>query len=446
MSNEFDGFKNEELLPTKDKDRDLTMLDFTFLWIGMSINLTAFTLGAQLFHHNSPMTIVFAVLLAYTIVTAVLILTGDIGIVHGLPFAVYIKACFGTKGANIPAIFRAIPACFWFGFLTWVGAVALDKLMVMWIGYSNIMLLTFIFALVQIMNAAFGLKAMAKFDWIAIPALTILLSLVTFLLLKGGNMTLVDVFSTQVDNSGLFMYAVTAIAGNWITMGLNSPDLTRKLRRTKDHYSNNFYIRNRGPVIAQLVGLIIAGSAIILVGTIGAVVTGLFDPVEVVSKAIGDTPTTLFLGMATIIFAQWSTNTAANLTPAAYVIMNSLPKLNFSKAIFISGAIGLAMMPWVFADNLLWFTVLSSGLLGPIAGIMIADYYVIRKGKLNIKAFYQSDGEFKYTNGYNVKSLVIYAISTALSLIFMDYSFFVGFACGMILYLIFTKREEIAEN
>jgi NCS1 family nucleobase:cation symporter-1 len=430
------NLRNPELLPTKDKDRDISIGDFTMLWAGMTINMGAFTMGAQLYPDLSPVTILIAILVAYLMVTSILILTGDIGLVYGLPFAVYIRKCFGYKGANIPAFFRAIPACFWFGFQTWVGAVALDMIMEMWIGYSNVTLLILLFGTLQILNAVFGMKAMAKFDWIAIPSLVILIAAVTFWLLKMNDATIIDVFAAPSSGTGSFWFAVMGIAGIWITMGINSPDLNRKLKRSVDHSSDNFFIRNRKPIYAQLTGLVIIGAGTLLVGMIGGILTGTWDPVEIIANSI-TTPVILLLSLLTIVFAQWSTNTAANLMPAAYVIMNAFPKLNFAKGVVAAGIIGLLMMPWVFADNLLWFTVITSGLLGPIAGIMITDYHILRKRKLDIEEFYTTDGQ----TSFNKKGFIAYGISFVLSILFMDYAFFIGFVVSTLLYYVLMKNE-----
>jgi NCS1 family nucleobase:cation symporter-1 len=280
------------------------------------------------------------------------------------------------------------------------------------------------------------MKAMAKFDWIAIPSLVILIAAVTFWLLKMNDATIIDVFAAPSSGTGSFWFAVMGIAGIWITMGINSPDLNRKLKRSVDHSSDNFFIRNRKPIYAQLTGLVIIGAGTLLVGMIGGILTGTWDPVEIIANSI-TTPVILLLSLLTIVFAQWSTNTAANLMPAAYVIMNAFPKLNFAKGVVAAGIIGLLMMPWVFADNLLWFTVITSGLLGPIAGIMITDYHILRKRKLDIEEFYTTDGQ----TSFNKKGFIAYGISFVLSILFMDYAFFIGFVVSTLLYYVLMKNE-----
>lgn len=431
---------NPELMPTRTQDRDINIWDFTMLWAGMTINMGAFTMGAQLYPGLSPMMILGAILVAYMIVTSILVLTGDIGIRYGMPFAVFIRGCFGYQGAKIPAVLRAIPACFWFGFQTWVAAVAIGKLLELWFGYTNITLLILIFAALQVVNAIYGMKAMAKFDWVAIPALTVLIGAVTLWLLGDNNATLFDVFSAPSTGDGSFWFAVMGIAGIWITMGLNSPDLTRKLERSRDHASANFFVRNRKPFMAQLGGLIIIGTGILLVGMIGGILTGTWDPIAIVTDSISH-PLILILSMLTIAFAQWSTNTAANLMPSAYVLMNVFPRLSFGWGVAISGALGLLMMPWLFADSLLWFTVITSALLGPVAGIMIADYYLLRRGKLDPAQFYDPEGPFVYQRNFNLRGFAVFGLSFVASVAFVELAFFVGLAVSVIGYTVAMRGE-----
>ena len=172
------SMQNPEILPTTDDGRTMSLADYTILWAGMTINIVGFSLGAQYFNGGkglSAMTLVLVVLLGYGLVTAMSAMVGDIGTVYGVPFAAYIRAPFGYKGASVAAVLRAIPALYWFGFLTWIGAEALNYMMGMiFSGFDNLTLMIIVFGVLQILNAMFGLKAMAKFDWVAVPLLAIL--------------------------------------------------------------------------------------------------------------------------------------------------------------------------------------------------------------------------------------------------------------------------------
>lgn len=435
------SLRSPELLPTLEKDRDLSLLDFTLLWAGMTINIAGFAIGAQLYPGLSPMNIVYAIFCGYLMVTALLVLTGDIGIKYGVPFAVYARACFGYKGSYIAGLIRAIPCFFWFGFQTWVGAIALNEILKMFTGYSNVTILIILFAAIQVVNAIYGLKAMAKFDWIAIPTLAAVLGGMMFWLLESNNMTIVDILAAPAKNNGSFSFAVMGIAGGWITMALNSPDLTRNLKRSPDFENQTFLQRNRNSIIAQILGLVLVGAAILIVGMTAGILTGTWNPIDVAIQSFGTSqPTILILCFITIIFAQWSTNTAANLLPPAYILLNMFPKFKFSTAMIVSGIIGIGIMPWEFGNYLVEFQVITSGLLGPIVGIMITDYYIIRKQKLNVKDLYEEGGQYTYRNNYNPAGILALAISFIIALIFSDYAFFIGFGLSVLLYIVLMNN------
>lgn len=435
------NLKNPELLPTKLGEKDLSLLDYTLLWAGMTINIAGFAIGAQLYPNLSPVMIIAGILVAYVMVTVLLVLNGDIGMTYSIPFTVYMRACFGYKGSFIPGVIRSIPCFFWFGFQTWVGAIALDQIFKMVTGYSNVTLFIIVFAIVQIVNALYGLKAMAKFNWVAIPLLAIVLGGTMFWLLKSHSTSFSEIMSAPSDNSYPFMFAVMGIAGGWITMALNSPDLTRQLKRDKNFESESFFVRNRSAIIAQILGLVIVGTLILIVGMTAGILTGVWNPIDVIVATFGSSkPVILIFSFLTIIFAQWSTNTAANLMPPAYILMNMFPRLNFKWAVILSGIIGIIILPWKFSAYLVQFQVITSGLLGPIVGIMIADYYLIRKRKLNVKDLYEEKGQYQYKNNYNPAAILALVISFSISLFLPNYAFFIGFFLSIVLYVLFMKK------
>ena len=301
--------KSPELLPLRPEERDLSMVDFTLLWAGMTINIAAFSVGAQLYPGLAPVKILYAILVAYLLVTLLLVLNGDIGLKYGVPFSVYMRACFGYRGAVIPGILRSIPCFFWFGFQTWVGALALNTIVKMSLGYSNLTVMILFFGAIQILNASHGLKAMAKFDWLAIPMLAVVFGVIFMWLLETNDATIVDVLAAPAENTYSFSFAVMGISGGWITMALNSPDLTRKLRCK--NLEGGFWKRNKNSIIGPLVGLVLMGGFVLLVGMTSGILTGTWNPVDVVIKTFDSSNTpALIIAFLTIAFAQWSTNTA----------------------------------------------------------------------------------------------------------------------------------------
>ncbi len=437
-----DEYDNPELRPTTLKERDLSFWDYTLLWAGMTINLGGFSVGGQLYPNMTPISIILAVIVAYSIVSMLLIFNGDMGLKYGIPFAVYLRSCFGYKGSVIPAIIRSIPCFFWFGFQTWIGALAVQKLMILWFGtpYTvNLYVLIGLFTALQVWNSIYGLKAMAKFDWLAIPLMIIFFSVTIMWLLNMHNATFASILSAPAQNTYSFPFAVAGIAGVWITMALNSADLGRKLRHPADFEKRSFWGRQSVSFGGQLIGLIIIGSLVIAVGMVSGVLTGEWNPIDVVINAFKESNPLIMAGaLLTIVFAQWSTNTAANLMPPTYILLSIFPRLSFAKATIVSALLGLAMCPWLFADRLIPFQVGCSVLLGPIVGIMLADYYLVKKMTLSVEDLYDRSK----TRGYEPVAMVVLLLSAALGLACamfipekgVGYSFYASFCASVIVY------------
>ncbi|MGE4485999.1 MAG: cytosine permease [Oscillospiraceae bacterium] len=440
------SLRSPELLPTGESSRTMSMPDYFILWAGMTINIVGFSLGAQYYNGGAGLSawmLVLVILVGYGIVTALTALVGDIGTIYGVPYAVYARAPFGYKGFYVAGVLRAIPALYWFGFLTWVGAAALNYIMgIIFPGFSNLTLMIIVFAVLQIVNAMFGLKAMAKFDWVAIPVLAILFVAIAIGIGSKYGVTIPDIMSTPGEGKMSLVYAISGIAGGWITMALNGSDLARQIRRVPDYDKKGFFARNKKALIGQFLGLMVVGVLCMLVGMAAGITTGEWDLNEVCiqlfSSKIG-----LVLAFIAILFAQWSTNTAGNLMPPAYILIGMFPKINFKIASVICGVIAIVIQPWKIQTSGTFLVDVQnyiSILLGPVIGILLADYYLVRKGKLNVQDLYTAGGQYQYTNGFNMSAMIALAAAFALSFISSTYAFFIGLIASPVIYVILMKN------
>jgi len=178
-----------------------------------------------------------------------------------------------------------------------------------------------------------------------------------------------------------FAYAVTGIAGGWITMSLNGSDLSRQIRRDANYASQSFFKRNNRAFTGQLIGMMVVGVVVMLIGMAAGIVTGEWD-LNQVCIMLFSSKWALFLAFLAILFAQWSTNTAANLMPPTYILISLFPKLKFWSATIIAGVIGIGIMPWKIQSSgtfLVDVQVWISTLLGPIIGIMLAVLFYRQK-------------------------------------------------------------------
>lgn len=437
--------ESKELLPTREEDRTMSMADYIILWAGMTINIVAFSLGAQYYdngHGLSPWTMVWVMLVGYGIVTLFTAMIGDIGTKYGIPFAVYSRAAFGYKGSYYAGIVRAIPGMYWFGFLTWIGANSLHHIMEILVpGVSNLTVLLVVFAALQIINTMYGLKAMAKFDWIAIPCLAVMFGAILAVTLEKYNITIPEIMAIDTEGGYPLAYAIAGIAGGWITMALNGSDLSRQIKHVPGYRSMGFWGRNRFAIIGQVVGLMFVGVITMMIGAAAGITTGYWDLNDVILTLFTN-KLALFSCFIVVVFAQWSTNTAANLLPPALVLLNIFPKLKYSMSTIICGVISMAIMPWKIQSQGGFLVLVQnwiSQMLGPIIGILIIDYFVVRKMKLNVKDLYESDGQYTYYKGYNFAAICSMILSFVVGLFCGEYAFFAGLFCSMIFYYILMR-------
>ncbi|MEB1808514.1 MAG: cytosine permease [Bacillaceae bacterium] len=426
----------KDIIPTLDSERNIGTFGFFLLWVGIAVQLVTFITAAQLFPSLSPTQIVLAALFGNLVVVALLTLLGDFGIKYGIPYAVYIRACFGYLGTHIPATVRAIPAIFWFGFQTWMGAFALNEIMKILIGYSNITLLIILFGAVQIINTAFGINAIKKFEMLAAPSILIIGIYLQYLIMAKFDITLGSLFALSGDGGLSLGYGVVVFMGLYITMALNASDFTRFLRVKPSDKKGTWMQANKGSAIAHSAGLLSSMILFTIIGMTSGVATGNWNPIEMMTVVLGEGhPFILIVCLAFVILAQWSTNISANLLPPGYIIVNYFPKkIKFAHGAIIAGIIGLLMQPWAFADFMPTILIIISSLLSPIAGIMFCDYYLLRKRQLNIEELHKSGGQYRYWNNINPAALIAYVPAGLSVFFFPDVGFITAFVISNILY------------
>lgn len=442
------SLRSPELIPTVESGRTMSLADYFILWAGMTINVVAFSLGAQYYNGGDGLgawTLVLVILVGYGIVTALTALMGDIGTLYGVPFAVYARAPFGYKGSSIAGLLRAVPALYWFGFQTWVGAAALNYMMETIFGVGNLTLMIIAFAVFQVVNAMYGLKAMAKFDWIAIPALAVLFVAIAIAIGNTYGVTIPDIMATKGKGNMSVIYAISGIAGGWITMALNGSDLARQIKHVPDYGKKGLIARNKRALIGQFFGLMVIGVLCMLIGMAAGITTGEWD-LNAICVKLFNSNVGLVLALIAVVFAQWSTNTAGNLMPPSYVLISIFPKLNFKSASIICGVIAIAIQPWKIQNSGTFLVDIQnyiSILLGPVMGILLADYFIVRKCKLNVHDLYTVGGQYQYNNGFNMSAIIALAAGFGLSFISSTYAFFIGLIAAPIIYVILMKNFTI---
>lgn len=418
---------NKDLAPTTIKERTWTTYNIAALWIGMSVVITTYTLAGGFIEQGMNWwQAMVTILLGNTIVLIPMILNAHAGTKYGVSFPVLCRASFGTKGANIAALARAIVACGWFGIQTWIGGTAFDGLMkVLWSGWVEVPWHTFImFAVFWAIQIAIIIKGIEGIKYLESWSAPLLLAggaiLLWWAVSKAGGfgrvlgsvelLQKIDPSLPRTSFWQLFPAALTASVGYWATLSLNIPDFTRYARS------------QRSQALGQALGLPLTMTAFAFIGVATTSATVLIygraipDPVELVGQ-FGSVAIVLFATVV-IFAAQLTTNMAANVVSPSNDFSNLNPKLiSYVTGGLITAAIGVLMMPWYLYENagayIFTWLIGYSGLMGAIGGILICDYWVIRKQQLSLRDLYLENGIYSYKNGINWRAVIAFAVGVA---------------------------------
>jgi NCS1 family nucleobase:cation symporter-1 len=471
---------NEDLAPIPQEKRTWGTFNYAALWISMSLCIPTYMLASSLIEGGMNWwESILTIFIGNTVVLIPMILNGHAGAKYGIPFPVFARASFGTRGANIPAVLRAIVACGWFGIQTWIGGFALYQMFRLWIpsletlpqifpdsfqlqtGPAIMFLLFWLLNMYVVYLGVESIKKLLVFKAFFLPAAALAL---LFWAIKAGHGLgpILDQPSKLVGNSfwHYFFPALTGMVGYWATLSLNIPDFTR--------YAKS----QRSQAIGQLIGL---PPSMTLFSFIGVVVTSatfiiygktIWDPVALAGKF--DSKLLVSFAMIAVALSTLATNIAANIVSPANDFSNLSPaKINFRTGGYITGVIGVLIFPWkLIADpNGYIFTwlIAYSSLLGPIGGIMIADYYFIHKQQLVVSEMYEPRGQYSFVNGFNQFAIIALLLGIVpnvpgfllqIKLVSADvfpawisqlynYAWFVGFFVSGITYLLFMRNYKV---
>ena len=415
---------NEDLAPTGEAQRTWRWRHFAALWLGMVICVPAYMLASGLIEQGmSAGQAVLTVLLGNVIVLVPMLLIGHAGARWGVPYAVLARASFGWKGARVPAVARAIVACGWYGIQTWIGGGALLTLLGVIVGRKlegaplpllgigpGQLLAFFAFWAIQLLFVTKGLTAVRKLEtWTAPIKILICFLMVWWAVSKAGGLGPIlhqpSAFVEGGPKAGqfwsVFAPALTAMVGFWATLALNIPDFTRFARRQSDQ------------IVGQAIGLPAPMGLLALVSVVTTSATtivfgkAIWDPVQLAGDIGG---IAVVVGLLIISLDTVCCNIAANLVGPAYDFSALWPsRISYRTGGWITAAIGVLIMPWKLLETtqgyIFTWLVGYGALLGPIAGILIVDYWIVRKTRLAVDDLYVRDGAYAYRGGWNLAAV-----------------------------------------
>ncbi len=436
---------NEDLAPIPASKRTWGTYNYASLWVAMSVCIPTYMLASSLIAGGmSWWQAVGTILLGNLIVLIPMLLNAHAGTKYGIPFPVFVRASFGVRGANLPAVLRALVACGWFGIQTWIGGQAIHSMLgilspSLAAPAASIWICFFSFWLLNMFVVWKGIETIKFLQGIGAPLmLGVGLLLLWWITRKAGGLGPVlstpSKFQTAAEFFPFFIPSLTAMVGFWATVALNIPDFTR------------YATSQRAQAVGQALGL---PTAMTLYSFIGVAVTSasvllfgqaIWDPVQLIGQF--NQPLVAFIALIAILIATLNTNVAANVVSPSNDFSNLNPRrISFRTGGMITGVVGVLMMPWKLLGDygayIYGWLVGYSGLLGPIAGVMIADYFIVRKRELSLDDLYRRGGVYEYSNGINwraitslIAGIVVALVGTVVpALRFLyDYAWFVGFA------------------
>ena len=461
---------NEDLAPVPVARRDWTTYNYAALWISMAHCIPTYMLASGLLAAGMNWwQALVTILLGNTIVLIPILLNSHPGTKYGIPFPVFARAAYGTIGSNFPALMRALVACGWFGIQAWIGGEALHTFFTAifpgWPtalgggfgGHTTTAWLSFIlFWGLNVFIIYRGMDLLRKVEnWAAPFVLVMAAVLLVWAVRKadglGPLLAQPGKFGTFAEFFPIFIPSLTAMIGYWATLSLNMPDFTRFGRSQREQIVGQVVALPTTMSVFAAMGVLITSATIIIYGK------AIWDPVQLVAQF--KAPAVVAISMFTAVVATLAVNIAANVVSPANDFANAFPRLiRFKTGGLITGILGILMQPWkLLADPsgyiFTWLLGYSGG-LGSIAGVLIADYWLVRKKRVRLEDLYLTDGVYRYDGGWNWKAvgatvagcalawggLVIPALQPLYS-----YAWFVGFLVAGLLYWGFAARRGAEE-
>ncbi len=423
---------NPDLAPVDAARRTWNWWHIASLWIGMAICIPTYTLASSLVDRGwTWQAAVGSVVLGNFVVLIPMVLNSHAGTKYGIPFPVMARSAFGVLGANVPALLRAVVACGWFGIQTWIGGFAIYKLLeVMWPGIATLpgvlpgfvglgtgeFLCFMFFWAIQVWIVMRGMESIKLLEtWGSPFLLAVGAALLVWAWMRSGSWSVMltnpaPVAGAAAGTGAVLGAGLTSAVAFWGTMALSIPDFSRFARTQKDQIVGQAVGLPATMAAFAFIGAVVTNASVVIFGT------RISDPIALLAKIGG--PAIVMLSMLGLSIATLTTNLAANVVAPANDFSNVAPhKIRFKGGALITAVVGILIMPWKLYNDaaayIFAWLIGYGALLGPIAGIMIVDYFVIRARELNVDALYQRGGEYEYSKGVNWIAMLALALGIA---------------------------------
>jgi NCS1 family nucleobase:cation symporter-1 len=457
---------NHDLAPVRVRERTWNTWDYAALWVSMAHCIPTYMMASSLIKNGmSWWQALLTILLGNVIVLAPILLNSHPGTKYGIPFPVFARAAYGTIGANLPALMRALVACGWFGIQAWIGGLALQAFFAsLWDGWPTAMgrfngypttqwISFLLFWGLNILVIYKGMELLRRVERWAAPFVLVMTAILVWWAIDradglGPIMSQEGRLTTWGEFWPVFVPSLTAMIGFWSTLSLNMPDFTRFGRSQREQAIGQVVALPTTMTVFAAMGVVITSATAIIYGE------QIWEPIALMSRF--ESPWLVAIAMFTIVIATLAVNIAANVVSPANDFANAFPsKIDFKTGGLITGILGIVFQPWeLLADSKRYidgWLIGYSGALGAIAGVLVVDYWLVRKKTLVLRDLYVPDGVYRYQGGWNPAAVIATLAGAAVALlgafwepmkVIYDWSWFIGFGlAGAIYYALMPTRR-----
>ncbi len=435
MSNDTDGLR-----PIPSSGRIFSTGSYILMWWSSLIVIQAFVIGQGFLPPNGTMNIAqafFVMLVAGLVAVVMFSLNGDAGNKYGIPYLIQSRASFGIRGSKIVEILRAVPALAWYGIGTWIAALSLDGILKTLAGFTAPWTVFTYFIALQALQTALAYGGIRTMKWFNVYGSLVIAAVMTYILVhivSTHGFQIAESWQRAADWGPAFWAGLTTAIGILATVMLNISDMTRHLSTS-----------SRANWLGHLFGVLPPWFFMLTLGIIAGASLGIWDPVQALMQ-LSPNPVVLVVLLAFILIAQFTTNLTINILPPALILMDTF-KISWHKAVIVAGVLGILTCPWILLSNMQVFSgfiLYYSALFGPVLGVMLADYYVVRKRQLVVEDLYATapGSPHWYQGGFKLAALVAVAVPGVVTMLwFLPVSWLVGLPAGFVLYLLLSRKR-----
>lgn len=425
----------DSLNPISSKNRVFGRVSYVLMWWSSLIVIQAFVLGQSFLPPIGSMNLFQAglvLIIAGAIFVVMFSLNGQAGMKYGIPYSVQTRSSFGLRGSKIVEFLRIVPAIIWYGIGTWIAALSFDAILSTITGFTAPAAKYVYFVGLQILQtwlAYHGIRTMKWFNAISSIIITIVMAYMFIHIVNTYGFEIKDSWTAPGDWGAPFWIGMSSAIGVLATVILNISDMTRHLKPSQ----SNLWL-------GHLLGVLPPWFFMLSLGIIAGAAVGIWDPVQAL-MALSPHPFAMIILLTFILLAQFTTNLTINVLPPALVFMDMF-KVSWHKAVVITGVLGALSCPWLLMANtqaFFGFILYYSAFFGPILGVMLADYYVIRKRNLDVDALYKTgaNSNYWYARGFNIAALIAVFLPGVVAMIwFLQTAWLTGVPVAFVLYLL----------